>query len=108
MASQKENVRTTTPQNINKNKDDEGSNTINALRREIDELKRKLLDKEENIDDQVSERDEGCDEIYELKLKLANAWNVLRNASYAELRNQRTKKRNRKAEGQPVRQGEHY
>ena len=80
MASQKENVRTTTPKNINENNDDEGSNTINALRREIDELKRKLLDKEENIDDLVRERDEGGDEIYDLKLKLANAWNVLRNA----------------------------
>ena len=43
---------------------------------EIDNLKRKVADQEETIDDLVEERDEGLDEVYKLKLKLADAWSI--------------------------------
>ena len=55
---------------------DEKEATIITLRMEIDNLKRKVADQEETIDDLVEERDEGLDEVYKLKLKLADAWNI--------------------------------
>ena len=50
--------------------------TTTALRGEIVELKKKVTDQEETIDYLVQERDEASDEVYKLKLKLADAWNV--------------------------------
>ena len=50
--------------------------TVNALSAEIRALKNKLSDKEETIDYLVQERDEASREIYELKLKLADAWKI--------------------------------
>ena len=55
---------------------DEKEATIIILRMEIDNLKRKVADQDETIDDLVEERDEGLDEVDKLKLKLADAWNI--------------------------------
>ena len=55
---------------------DERETPINALTAEIRALKNKLSDKEETIDYLVQERDEASREIYELKLKLADAWKI--------------------------------
>ena len=52
---------------------DEKEATITALRIEIDNLKKKVADQEETIDDLVEDRDEGWDEVYRLKLKLEEA-----------------------------------
>ena len=50
--------------------------TEKEKKREVDSLKKKLTDKEETIDDLFQERDEAHDVIYELRLKLADAWNI--------------------------------
>ena len=55
---------------------DEKDATIMALRIEIDNLKKKVTDQEETIDDLVGDRDEAYDEVYRLKLKLADAWSI--------------------------------
>ena len=55
---------------------DETETPINALTAEIRALQNKLSDKEETIDYLVQERDEASREIYELKLKLADAWKI--------------------------------
>ena len=44
--------------------------------KEIEELKKKVADQEEMIDYLVQERDRESDEVYKLKLKLADAWNI--------------------------------
>lgn len=55
---------------------DEKEATIMALRIEIDNLKRKVAHQEEMIEDLVEDRDEGWNEVYKLKLELADAWNI--------------------------------
>ena len=50
--------------------------TEKEKKREVDSLKKKLTDKEETIDDLFQERNEAHDVIYELRLKLADAWNI--------------------------------
>ena len=50
--------------------------TIMALRIEIDHLKKRVADQDETIDDLVGDRDEAYDEVYRLKLKLADAWSI--------------------------------
>ena len=67
MTCERENAKVPTPKYRN---DDEKVNTINALRIEIEELRKKLADNEEIMDCLVRERDE---ELYELKLRLADA-----------------------------------
>ena len=52
--------------------------TIHALRIEIDNLKQKVADQEETIDDLVQERDDVYHEMYKLRLTLADAWNISR------------------------------
>ena len=44
--------------------------------KEVERLKNLLCDKEEIIEDLVLERDQVCNENYELRLKLADAWNI--------------------------------
>ena len=46
------------------------------LEHKIARLKKKIADKDENIDDLDQERDELYDEIYRLRLTLAHAWNI--------------------------------
>ena len=58
-----------------------GNNKINeaiikALKEEIENLQQKVAEQEETIDFLVLERDEESDEVYKLRLKLADAWNV--------------------------------
>ena len=55
---------------------EENEATTTAFRSEIEELKKKVADQEETIDYLVQERDEASDQVYKLKLKLADAWNV--------------------------------
>ena len=57
--------------------DDTGA-SINALRIQIDHLKKKIADQEETIDSLIYERDEISDEVYELRLILADAWDIKR------------------------------
>ena len=49
---------------------------IKALKDEIENLKKKVAEQEETIDFLVLERDEESNEVYKLRLKLADAWNV--------------------------------
>lgn len=62
--------------NMVQKKNDEKDAIIMALRIEIDALKRKVTEQDETIDDLIAERDEGWDEVYKLKLNLADAWNI--------------------------------
>ena len=55
---------------------DEKEVTVTALKNEIQNLKKKVADQEETIDDLVGDRDGGWDEVYRLKLKLADTWNI--------------------------------
>ena len=55
---------------------EEKESIIRELRVEIEKLKKKVADQEETIDYLVQERDEESDQVYKLKLKLADAWNV--------------------------------
>ena len=55
---------------------EEKETIIKELRVEIEKLKKKVADQEETIDYLVQERDEESDQVYKLKLKLADAWNV--------------------------------
>ena len=57
-------------------KEDDKEVQINALKLEISVLKKKLSECEEDIDDLVVERDEEVKLVYELRLKLADAWNI--------------------------------
>ena len=50
-----------------------------ALQNEIAKLKEKITEQDEIMDDLVAERDELSDEIYEVRLILADAWNIKRN-----------------------------
>ena len=56
--------------------DIEEESTINALRLEIENLKRKLSAKEETIDELDRERDEIYKEHYDLRVALADAWKI--------------------------------
>jgi hypothetical protein len=96
MASERKNAGKATPQKDEKNEpkyrkqdttgieyerkkttqNEEKEAIITALRTEIDKLKRKVADQEETIDDLTEDRDVGWDEVYKLKLKLADAWNI--------------------------------
>ena len=49
---------------------------IKALRKEIENLKKEVANQEETIDYLVQERDEESNQVYKLKLKLADAWSV--------------------------------
>ena len=53
-----------------------GEEVISTLEKELNNLKKKLADKEETIDYLVQERDEAYNNIYDLRLKLADAWNI--------------------------------
>ena len=59
-------------------RNDDKDVSIEALRIEIDNLKKKIGDQEETIEDLIQERDDVYDEIYEVRLILADAWNVKR------------------------------
>ena len=49
---------------------------LHGLRQEIVRLNKKVADQYENIDDLDQERDDLYDEIYRLRLTLAQAWNI--------------------------------
>ena len=59
-------------------RNDDKDVSVEALRIEIDNLKKKIGDQEETIDDLIQERDDVYNKIYELRLTLADAWNVKR------------------------------
>lgn len=90
MASKRKNTKGTqvTPKIVN-NREEIQEEKIDELKAEIAELKRKLAgndeianlkkkiaNQEETIDDLVQERDEICQEMYEVRLTLADAWNI--------------------------------
>ncbi len=56
--------------------DEENEVIIKALKIEIVNLKKKVAEQVETIDYLVQEREEESDEVYKLKLKLADAWNI--------------------------------
>ena len=55
--------------------------TIKALKNEIDILKKKVAEQDETIDDLVQERDDVYDEMFEVRLILADAWNIKRDSN---------------------------
>ena len=59
--------------------------TINALQTEIDNLKKKVREQDETIDDLVQERDEVSDELFKVRLTLADAWNIQRNTNHEKI-----------------------
>ena len=73
MASEKGKAGCVTPQNTASNRSEKLEDTVNKLRSEIKELKKKLADKDELID---YLHQAGYEESEELKLKLADAWNI--------------------------------
>ena len=90
MASKRKNAKGTqvTPKIVS-NREEIQEEKIIELKAEIAELKRKLAgndeivnlkkkiaNQEETIDDLVQERDEICQEMYEVRLTLADAWNI--------------------------------
>ena len=79
-------VTTKTTARISRDRDDDDDDevsSIDVLRKEIKNLEEKLSEKEETIDFLCEERDESCNIIYDLRLELAEAWN-LKLASNAE------------------------
>lgn len=64
---------------------DEKDTVIDALRSEINNLKKKIADQDETIDDLVQERDEESNEMYELRLALADAWNIKRATKHEKI-----------------------
>ena len=64
------------PQNEVKRRFDDVEARVESLQKEVKNLRTILLDKEETIDCLVHERDEVYDELYKLRLKLADAWNI--------------------------------
>ena len=64
-----------------KTKDDQTNEkqaTIDAYRLEIKNLKKKVADQEETIDELVQERDDVYNDLYNVRLILADAWNISR------------------------------
>ena len=59
---------------------DDKDATIKALKKEIDIFKKKIADQDETINDLVQERDEVCHEMFEVRLILADAWNIKRDS----------------------------
>ena len=55
---------------------DEKEATITALRIEIDNFKSKVAEQKEMIEDLTEDRDVGWNEVYKLKLELADAWDI--------------------------------
>ena len=64
------------PQNDVERRFDDVEARVESLQKEVQNLRKILLDKEETIDCLVHERDEVYDELYQLRLKLADAWNI--------------------------------
>ena len=71
--------------------------TITALRIEIDNLKSKVADQEETIEDLTEDRDEGWDEVRKLKLELADAWNITLETDAEKIREVARLRRDNKA-----------
>lgn len=89
-----------------KKEHDEKDTVIDTLRSEINDLKKKIADQEETIDDLVQERDEDSDEMYELRLALADAWNIKRATNHEKIwevlrRRREIKARKEKGEKKP-------
>ena len=59
-----------------KKQDNELENKDLNLKHEVNRLKKKIADQDETIDDLDQERDELYDEIYRLRLTLAEAWKI--------------------------------
>ena len=72
-------ITTKTTARISRDRDDDDDDevsSIDVLRKEIKNLEEKLSEKEETIDFLCEERDESCNIIYDLRLELAEAWNL--------------------------------
>ena len=65
--------------NKGKNIETESTKETYALQKEIAKLKEKIAEQDEIIDDLVAERDDLSNEIYDVRLILADAWNITRN-----------------------------
>ena len=64
------------PQNELERRFDDVETRVGSLQKEVENLRQILSDKEETIDCLVHERDEVYDELYKLRLKLADAWDI--------------------------------
>ena len=71
--------------NEGKNIETESTKETYALQKEIDKLKEKVAEQDEIIDDLVAERDDLSDEIYDVRLILADAWNIARNTKHEKI-----------------------
>ena len=64
------------PQNEAERRVDNVEALVDSLQKEVKKLQNILVDKEETIDCLVHERDEVYEELYQVRLKLAGAWNI--------------------------------
>ena len=59
--------------------------TLPALQTEIDNLNKKLTEQEETIDDLVQERDDAYNELFQVRLTLADAWNIQKDTNHEKI-----------------------